>query len=146
MTAGRPTEYDQARVLAAQAYLSGCKDTHERELDKEDNPGRETFVVNLPSVAGLAVYLGVARSTIYKWKDLHPEFSDILELILAEQEKRLLENGLAGTYAASITKLALGKHGYKDEKGVEHDVGETLADLMRDADEEDSDGEEEEAA
>lgn len=78
--------------------------------------------VELPSVAGLAVFLGVARSTVYAWKDdeteLGKQFSDILERILAEQEKRLVNNGLSGVYNANIAKLALGKHGYTDKTDV----------------------------
>ena len=82
--------------------------------------------VELPSIAGLAVYLGVSRTCIYEWRDaegeartdLHDEFSYILDAILAEQEKRLINNGLSGTYNANIAKLALGKHGYSDKTDI----------------------------
>lgn len=126
MAGGRPTDYKENTCQKAQEYLDQC-------IDVRSDAGGLT--VNLPSVAGLARHLNVARSTIYSWRDLHPEFLDILEQILAEQEKRLMENGLAGTYHASIAKLALGKHGYTDEQHLTHEVGETLADLMTEVNE-----------
>lgn len=71
----------------------------------------------VPSVAGLSVYLDVARSTIYEWSSDNEkqEFSDILSKILAEQEQVALSNGLKGDYNATIVKLLLGKHGYSDK-------------------------------
>lgn len=71
-----------------------------------------------PSIAGLAVDLGKARSTIYKWSTEpdKKEFSDILERILTWQEIRLVENGLNGTFNSTITKLILSKHGYVDKQ------------------------------
>lgn len=71
----------------------------------------------VPSVAGLAVHLGLARSTIYEWSadSEKKEFADILSKILAEQEQVALSNGLTGEYNATIVKLLLGKHGYSDK-------------------------------
>src|SRR4051794_17210758 len=97
----RPTDYSEEILEEAQWYLDNTSDTREPYLK-----------VNLPSVAGLARHLNVARSTIYEWAEIHEAFSDILEDILAEQEKRLAENGLAGDYNSTITKLMLTKHGY----------------------------------
>lgn len=125
---GRPTDYTEEMKAKAESYLDQCNDKFDTDTHK--------LTVNLPSVASLARYLGISRSTVYRWADLHNEFRDILEDILAEQEKRLLEMGLSHAYASSIVKLALGKHGYKDEGRTEHEAGATLADLMRDAHEE----------
>ncbi len=72
------------------------------------------------SVAELALRLNIARSTVYKWAEEKPEFSDIVEKILAWQEINLTKNGLSGDYNASIAKLLLSKHGYADK--VETDV------------------------
>lgn len=78
--------------------------------------------VKLPSVAGLAIYLGVARSRVYVWAELETElgkeFKDILEDILAEQENRLINGGLSGRYSPVLSKLALGKHGYTDKADI----------------------------
>ena len=56
MTAGRPTDYDPAYCDEARVFLA------------------DGF-----SLAALAGHLGVARSTVYKWVDEHPEFSDAVK-------------------------------------------------------------------
>ena len=81
----------------------------------------------LPTVAGLAVQMGVARSTVYLWAEEHPEFSDILELLLSQQESQLIQNSLVGMYNAPITKLLLTKHGYKDRADVTTDDAPIVA-------------------
>lgn len=50
---GRPTDYDPAYCASA-----------------------ETFLADGYSVAALAGFLGVAKSTVYEWIDRYPEFSD----------------------------------------------------------------------
>lgn len=62
--------------------------------------------------------LGAARSTLYKWAEDHDEFSDILELLLSQQAAQLIQNGLVGNYNATVTKLMLTKHGYKDRSDL----------------------------
>lgn len=123
----RHSEYTPEVIDKAQAYLLDCKDGYDLTT--------KSLRVNLPSIAGLAIFLSVARKTIYNWAESNPDFLHILELILAEQEKRLIDNGLAGTYNATIAKLALGKHGYAEEQNLNHEVGENLADLMREVNE-----------
>ena len=105
---GRPTKYTPALVASAREYLDGGY------LDKRENENEEEVI---PSVAGLAGWLGVSRQTIYEWsKDPDKSiFSDILEGILSKQERILISSGLRGTFNASIAKLALGKHGYSDK-------------------------------
>lgn len=99
---GRPTTYEPLSVIAGvTSYIQECKDA-----------------LLLPSVEGLAVKLGAARSTLYKWADEHSEFSDILELLLSQQAAQLIQNGLVGNYNATITKLMLTKHGYKDRSDL----------------------------
>jgi len=112
---GRPTTYSEEIILKAEEYLSNCKDTEE---DKENHIKKK---VKLPSIGGLAVYLNIARSTIYEWAKEYSEFSDILERLLAIQEERLLNNGLSGEYAPTITKVILTKHGYIDKQDVTSD-------------------------
>lgn len=118
MPAGRPTEYSPKILKSAEAYLKLCKD-EEYDWTKTDGAQSTSYEhrikVKLPSIEGLAVYLKVHRSTIYEWKDLHEEFSDILEEILSEQAQRLINNGLSGDYNSTISKLILTKHGYSDK-------------------------------
>lgn len=100
---GRPTDYSPEIIDKTIAYIEKC------EEDKD-----------LPSVAGLAVYLNCARRTIYNWGDENPEFLHILEKLLATQEVKLINGGLKGTYNSTISKLILTKHGYADK--VESDL------------------------
>lgn len=106
----RPLEYNQEIVIRAQEYLNSCKDS-----SKDD--GRTTKV-NIPTKGGLAVHLDVSRETLYDWAKKYPEFSDIMEKLGAEQESRLINNGLAGTYNSTIAKVLLTKHGYTDKMDV----------------------------
>jgi hypothetical protein len=90
---GRPTDYGDATVAAARAYMSAAI---------------------VPTIAGLAVDLDITRETVYAWA-ADPEkvdFSDIVEKIRTKQEARLLEGGLLGTLNSTITALMLARHGW----------------------------------
>ena len=78
--------------------------------------------VKLPSIEWLAKYINISRSTIYLWRDEHPEFSDILEKILEEQADRLINMWLAGRYNWTITKLLLAKHWYIEKQEIDSTV------------------------
>lgn len=101
---GRPTDYSPEVIEKTKDYLVNYQ-----------NHGDV-----IPSIAGLAVILGVRRETLHAWArdEDKEEFSHILGQLLAEQEKKLLNNGLGGTFSAPITKLVLGKHGYHDKQEV----------------------------
>ena len=106
MPAGRPTALTEERKKQTAFYLkSGWE--------------REGGVI--PSVEGLARYLGVARSTVYKWaEDETTGFSDTLEHISELQKEITLTNGLTGQFNATIAKLVLANHGMSDKQEVEH--------------------------
>ncbi len=120
---GRPIEYSQDIVTKAREYIASCTDEenefHKTRGDKSDSYER-LVNVNIPTIGGLAVYLKIARSTIYEWaKDkTKPEFSDVIDELQAEQEHRLINNGLNGTYNSTIAKVLLTKHGYRE--GIEN--------------------------
>jgi len=88
------------------------------EKTKQYYQAHKNDTAAFPSIAGLAIFLEKARSTMYKWasEDDKVEFSDILERILSLQESKLLSKGLDGTYNSTITKLILTKHGYSDKQ------------------------------
>jgi len=101
----RPTKYTKALLAKAAQYLTEYKESGEDAI---------------PQVAALADYLNIARSTIYEWskEEGKEEFSDIVERILCNQERTLINKGLLGEFNASITKLALTKHGYSEKQDV----------------------------
>lgn len=101
---GRPTDYSQDKLNAAIDYLKNFKEIHGDAI---------------PTVAGLACVLGVAKSTVYLWKGLHQEFSDALDRIAAVQERHAVNGGITGEFNATITKLILHNHGYSDASTVE---------------------------
>lgn len=74
----------------------------------------------LPTIEGLALYLGVNRSTVYDWSKLEGKFPDIFADVLAKQAKSLVNKGLTGDYAPTITKVMLTKHGYRDGQDIDH--------------------------
>lgn len=98
---GRPSDYTPELVALAEQYLSAW----------------QTEGHAIPSIAGLASYLGITRQTVHQWcKEQGKEpFSYIVDQILINQEISLISNGLKGDFNASIAKLILGKHGYSDK-------------------------------
>lgn len=112
MPTGRPTDYNASILEKANNYLINYKD--------------EGDVI--PSIAGLAVVLKIARSTIYDWakQEEKKAFSDILDDILSKQEQVLMNKGLTGEFNSNITKLALGKHGYHDKQEVDNKTSLTV--------------------
>ena len=110
---GRPTDYNEKILKKSKEYLKNCKDKFWKKTGGIKK-------VSLPSIAGLAVFLETRRQNLYEWAKNNEPFSDILERILAEQEKRLIENGLASIYNSNIVKLALGKHGYSDRQEIDN--------------------------
>lgn len=102
----RPTDYGPHILELFQEYLDECVDDLENKK------------VNIPTVHGLAIKLKLSRETIYAWcKDPEKKiFSDMFNILKEEQGKRLVNNGLAGTYSNPIAKLLLSsKHGYVEK-------------------------------
>tara|TARA_R110002096_G_scaffold87047_4_gene199970 strand:- start:262 stop:609 length:348 start_codon:yes stop_codon:yes gene_type:complete len=93
----RPTIYTDEFLETAYEYIKDCPDV-------------------IHTVVGLCLYVGISKSTAYKWAEEGKEaFSDILNTVAALQERKLVTNGLTNEFNASITKLMLTKHGYSDK-------------------------------
>ena len=140
----RPTLYTKDTVALAEQYLADCKDkytevpiyTEDGDVVLDENGVQKTRmkkIVNLPSVAGLAGYLKVGRNTIYDWasQEDKTEFSNIIELILSEQEQRLTSNGISGEYNSVIAKLLMTKHGYSDKQELTGKDGNPLESIHK---------------
>lgn len=107
---GCPSKLTNELIAKAKEYLYGGYKENECQV--------------IPSIAGLACYLGIARSTVYEYgkqdSDLGREFSDTLDGIMAFQEMKLINSGLTGDFNATITKLMLANHGYSEKQEVDH--------------------------
>ena len=101
MPAGRPTKYNQEILNITAGYI-------ENHAEFDDL---------VPSIAGLAYQLKVAKKTIYEWikDESKEEFCNMLAQILNKQEKMLLSGGLSADMNATIVKLMLSKHDYSDK-------------------------------
>lgn len=97
---GRPSKLDEALYQAADDYLYG---------------GWEEEGDQVPSIEGLAISLGVSRSSVKLWASQDDRFSATVEGIKACQARRLINRGLSGDFNQSITKLLLNNHGYTEK-------------------------------
>ena len=127
----RPTKLTLELLDKAKGYLATCVD----EPVISPKGGMLYVDVNLPSKVGLAIYLGIDKTTVDEWCkytmqevnvaemnndhtdiDMKQEFSSIVSDIMKEQEKRLINNGLGGLYKEKTNAMLLSKHGYTTEK------------------------------
>lgn len=109
---GRPSIFDRSMIDKAKEYVVFFMTASNEEM--------ENHTEVIPSIAGLAVFLNVSRSTVYEWEKVNSEFSDILKQIMDIQETILINNGLKGKFIAPITKLMLTKHGYSDKQEIDN--------------------------
>jgi len=135
---GRPPKYnEETSVEAVRLYMESCGDKYQEcnvytvdgevSLDENQKPRTKTEKkVTLPSIAGLAIFMGISRDTVYDWKGKYPDFSDIIEELLTMQERFLVEGGVSGSYNPMISKLILTKHGYADKQEVTGADGKDL--------------------
>lgn len=78
---GRPTKYLKSVINPkVEEYLALC--------------GREQ--TKLPTIEGLANYLGVISETIREWVTLYPEFSANIKRISERQKEQLMNDGMYG--------------------------------------------------
>lgn len=110
---GRPSLFNREMIERAKEYIQFFQQSRSTEEMEND-------VEVIPSVAGLALYLGVSRATIYNWGDENEEFLDTLAILQAVQEVSLLNGGLRGRFNAQISKLALANHGYSDKQEIDN--------------------------
>jgi hypothetical protein len=114
MPGGRPTDYSAEMLEKANDYIA--------------NPTSYEDVV--PTVAGLAVALGVSKKTLYNWGDRDDAFLHALERLMTKQERELVTNGLTSIFNPVITKLMMQNHNYSDKQEI---TGKDGAPLINDA-------------
>lgn len=109
---GRPTNYTNDEDMCAKVdeYLLQHQDSEEI-----NQLGQEKLTVKLPTIEGLAIFLGVTKMALYDWEKEHKEFAYALEKVRQEQQQRLLNKGLSGQYNSTIAKLILSaNHGMRE--------------------------------
>lgn len=80
------------------------------------------------SLTAAAAECDVGRSTVYRWKDEHPEFRDTVNLAMAKRqnflERRLLTSDSGPVVTSSIFALKnAGPEDWRDKREVEHSGG-----------------------
>lgn len=117
---GRPTKFTEEIKERTVQYLKDCLDNKK-----------------IPSVARLAVILNVSKNSLYTWGEQDPGFLNTLDQLKQIQESMLVENGLEGTYNATIVKLMLANYGYKEksEQDITSGGKELAAPIVRIIDE-----------
>ena len=83
------------------------------------------------SLTAAAAECDVGRSTVYRWKDEHPEFRDTVNLAMAKRqsflERRLLTADQGPIVTSSIFALKnAGPEDWRDKREVEHSGDMTL--------------------
>lgn len=109
---GRPSLYTEELQAKADEYINQFL----KKRETEENPSGlfEAF----PSNEGLQIYLGLADSTMYDWKNdpSKPKFSGTLELIKRVQKLYLVNYSTIGAFNAQIAKLMLSaNHGVSEK-------------------------------
>lgn len=132
----RPTKYSEEILTLTQTYIDSCGDGYEvveRPNVKDGiHTGTEQFrkeKIKIPTIEGLAYYIKVNKTTIYEWRKVQPEFSNLIDEMLDLQASMLINGGIAGTYSPVISKVLLTKHGYRE--GIEQ-TGKDGKDLIPD--------------
>lgn len=108
---GRPTDYNSTYVDKLKEYLA--------------TTGKEQTA--LPTVEGFAIYLGVAKKTLYNWSKEHEEFLHALDMLMTYQAQQLIDDGIYGgkEVNATIVKLLLqNNHGMKERADLTTDEKE----------------------
>ena len=102
-TIGRPSKYSDAIQEKADEYFY--------HFDYDGDV--------IPTAAGLAIYLGVNKSTLYEWAGKYKDFSDSLERLNGLQEKLTVNKSLIGDFNPAVSKLILHNHGYSERQEID---------------------------
>ena len=131
----RPTKYDRKFIGEIDIYLKENQDEEVQVVKQSnDKKGYEMYdqklKVRLPTIEGFALFIEINKDTLYEWAKKHDKFSDALEKIRIEQQKRLLNMGLSGEYNSTIAKLILSSnHGMREKSDMTTD-GEKLSPVL----------------
>jgi DNA-binding XRE family transcriptional regulator len=115
---GRPSLYDDEYVEIVEQYISECGNKEEYEL---------------PTIEGLARYIGVTKQTMLNWGKEHKDFLDALAKLKDQQAVELINKGLNNKVNPTIAKLVLSaNHGMREGTDVTTDGKEITFTLHKD--------------
>lgn len=113
---GRPTKFTPDLVLLAESYINDWKAT-EKKL--------------VPTIEGLAMALGVAKKTLFRWEaepledhedpELYKRYCHCLDNVRHLQADLLIHGSLDGKMNSTISKLLLSNLGYREKSDVTSD-------------------------
>lgn len=101
-----PTRYSKAVVEKAWDYVNG---------------GHKIAGDLVPTKGGLARHMPCAKRTLDLWEVWHPDtFGVIMPALMDEQERLLVNGGLAGVFSSTITGKMMCRHGYTERREVDN--------------------------
>lgn len=127
---GRPKKLTPELLERANSYLKWCEENPivKEKVKKIQSDGKlETItereeLQRLPTIAGLAVHLGISRETVYAWAEEDKEFSDVKQIVGTKSEEMKWTHGAAGTMNATILRFGLSAmDGYREKSDVTTD-------------------------
>lgn len=97
-------------------YLRHCEASHTTRFMKIGDTMVPIKNVDVPSIAGFAIFIGVPKSTLNDWSHAHNEFREALIMLKQTQEAFLLNKGLNKLYDPQMSKFILmNNHGMKEK-------------------------------
>lgn len=108
---GRPSLYNGDMLEKIKQYISHFQDPESSKMKT-----REVT----PTMAGLAIYLGITKKTLYNWAENNEELLHAFDELQDTQETILISGGLSGEFNAPISKLILTNHGYSDKQVIDN--------------------------
>jgi hypothetical protein len=103
---GRPSDYDKSVLDKAMKYING-------------GFAHSQFNEVIPCTAGLARWLEISSTTLFRWGQEKEEFRDILNILKDVQHVIALNGGASGKMNAMIISRVLAKHGYTDKQEID---------------------------
>lgn len=91
-------------------HAGGRPTLYTPEVIKQINEYLKTAVpenMQIPTVEGIAIRLGISRDTLYEWAKVHKEFSDTIDLLKMKQKEALVQTGIFGGKEVNATIIAL---------------------------------------
>jgi hypothetical protein len=80
----------------------------------------------IPTLAGLALFLGVTRKTLLNWEkqqqdnESYGEIMEAFDMLDTNQEVITVNGGLTGVFNPGLVKIIMGKYGYVEVNKVDN--------------------------